>query len=185
MFLCDWNVEDFGELDFYDAFDCFYAMRNGRTVPYLPDENISVGTVYQIPQEEFEGVLMEYLPVDRERIRSHTRYLPEKKVYEYRSRGFYEAEYTNIPYPEVVGYAENDDGTVTLSVNAVYPGEGTSKAYTHEVVVRPMQDGGCQYLSNKMLPSKDDYGMEWHTDRLTEEEWNEVYEKQESNLGSL
>lgn len=179
MFLCDWNEEDYGELDFYDAFDRFYAVRNGQTVPYAADEKISVGMIYRIPQEEFETTLTEYLPVDINNIRSHTKYLPENNAYEYRPRGFYEVEYTNIPYPEVVGYAANHDGTVTLTVNAVYPAEGTSKAFTHEVVVRPLEDGGFHYISNKMLPSKDDYDTGWHTDRLTEEEWNEVYEEQE------
>lgn len=175
MFLCDWDEEDYGELEFYDVFDRFYAMRNGQAVPYVADENISTGMIYRIEQEEFETVLMEYLPADQDNIRSHTKYLPENKVYEYRPRGFYEAESPNIPYPEVIGYAANDDGTLTLTVNAVYPGEGTSKAYTHEVMIRPLQDGGFQYLSNKMLPSKDDYDTGWHTDRLTEKEWNDAY----------
>ncbi|MDE6387708.1 MAG: short-chain isoprenyl diphosphate synthase [Lachnospiraceae bacterium] len=177
MFLCDWSGDDYDELDFYDAFDRFYSMIYGQPVPYLPDENINIGAVYQIPEEEFENMLMKYLPADKDRIRSHTKYVSEKKVYEYRPRGFYEAEYTNIPYPEVVDYVTNDDGTVTLTVNAVYPSESTSKAYTHEVVVRPLEDGGFQYVSNKMLPSKDDYSTSWHTDRLTEEEWEKIYEE--------
>ncbi len=175
MFLCDWDEEDYGELEFYDVFDRFYAMRNGQAVPYVADENISVGMIYRIGQEEFETVMMEYLPADPNNIRSHTKYLSENKVYEYRPRGFYEAESPNIPYPEVVGYDADDDGTLTLTVNAVYPSEGTSKAYTHEVMIRPLQDGGFQYLSNKMLPSKDDYDTGWHTERLTEEEWNDAY----------
>lgn len=184
LFLCGWNEEDYGKLDFYDAFDCFYSMINGQPVPYVPDENINIGTVYQIAPEEFESVLMKYLPADKDNIRSHTIYLPEHSTYTYRPRGFYEVEYSNIPYPEVVSYEEHDDGTVTLTVNAVYPGEGTSKAFTHEVIVRPMEEGGFQYVSNRMLPSRDDYDTGWHTDRLTDEEWDEVYEEQKVRIVS-
>lgn len=68
-------------------------------------------------------------------------------------------------------------GAVDDSGNILRKDEGTSKAYTHEVVVRPLENGEFQYVSNKMLPSKDDYGMGWHTDRMTEEEWNEAYEE--------
>lgn len=182
LFLCGWNEDDYGGLDFYDAFDRFYSMINGQPVPYVPDENTNIGAVYQIVPEEFETVLMKYLPTDKDNIRSRTIYLPERNAYTYRPRGFYEVEYPNIPYPEVVSYKGHDDGTVTLTVNAVYPGEGTSKAFTHEVVVRPMEDGEFQYLSNKLLPSKDDYDTGWHTDRLTEEEWNEVYEEQKIRI---
>lgn len=175
MFLCDWGEEDYGELDFYDVFDRFYPSFYQQAVPYVADVNINVGAVYQVPEEEFENVVTMHLAIDKETLQAKTKYLPEEKAYEYRPRCFYEAEYPNIPYPEVVGYDTNDDGTITLTVNAVYPSEGTSKAFSHEVVIRPLDDDGFQYVSNTVIPSRDDYGTGWHTDRLTDAAWEEIY----------
>lgn len=57
---------------------------------------------------------MTFIPADREILRAKTTYVPEESAYEYRLRGFYETEYPDIPYPEVVDYTENQNGTVTL-----------------------------------------------------------------------
>lgn len=175
MFLSDWNEENYGELDFYDVFDRFYQTVYQQAVPYVADKNINVGAVYQIPEAEFESVVATHFAIDADTLHTKTKYLPEQKAYEYRPRGFHEIEYTNIPYPEVVGHTTNDDDTITLTVNAVYPGEGTSKAFRHEVVIRPLGDDAFQYVSNTVLHSKDDFGTGWHTDRLTEEEWDGIY----------
>ena len=175
IFLCDWSEEDYGNLDFYDVFERFYPMYYQQPFPYVADENISVGTVYLIPEEEFESVIGMHFSIDREALRSKAKYLPESRAYEYRPRGFYDAESPSIPYPEVVNYVSHADGTITLTVNAVYPSEGTSKAYTHEVVVCPQGQDEFQYVSNMVLHSKDDYEMDWHTERLTEEEWEKIY----------
>lgn len=99
----------------------------------------------------------------------------EDAAYEYRPRGFYEVEFPKHPYPEVVAFTESDDGTITLMVNVVFPYEGISKVYAHEVVVRPLEDGEVQYVSNRVLPSVDNYEETWHTPRLTKGEWEEVY----------
>lgn len=175
MFLSDWSEDDYGSLDFYDVFDRFYPTRFEKQVPYTADENINIGAVYQIPEDEFEKVVMMHFPIDCKTLRAKTKYLSEEGAYEYRPRGFYEVEYPNLPYPEVVGYTMNDDGTMTLIVNAVYPNERTSRAFTHEVVIRLLENDGFQYVSNTVMHAKDDYGTGWHTDRLTEEEWEEIY----------
>ena len=99
----------------------------------------------------------------------------EDSTYEYKPRGFEEVEYPEYPYSEVVGFTENNDGTITLTANVVFPYAGDSKVYAHEVVVRPLEDGGVQYVSNRMIPSEDNYRETWHTLRLTLEEWEELY----------
>ena len=71
---------------------------------YVADESLAVGVVYQIPEEIFENVIMTHFKVNKEELRRKTTYNPEKAAYEYRPRGFYEAEYPDIPYPEVVSY---------------------------------------------------------------------------------
>lgn len=170
LFLVDWSEEDFGELDFYDLFDIFYPMVKGRPVPYVADDNLEVTAVYRIPKDEFENVIMTYVSIDSEMLQSKTIYHPEDATYEYRPRGFYETEYPEYPYPEVTSFTENGDGTITLQVHVVFPYEGNSNVYSHEVVVRPFGDGGVQYVSNRIIPSEDNCEETWHTPRLTAEE---------------
>lgn len=174
IFLTDWREEDFGDLDFYDVFDAFYPSLYRQAVPYAADDDLGMGAVYQIPEEIFESVVMAHFRIDREALRRRTTYLPECAAYEYRPRGFYEVEYPDIPYPEVVSYAEDQDGTVTLLINAVYPDRNTAAAFSHRTVIRPLSEGCFQYVSNQMI-SPEEYDIRWHSDRLTKEEWLEIY----------
>ena len=118
---------------------------------------------------------MTYFDIDKETLQSVTTYSAGDLTYEYRPRGFYEVEYPDIPYPEVVSYTENADGTITLIINAVYPNENTSKAYSHETVIRLLDEEHFQYVSNRMISPEENHAAWWHSNRLTEEEWNEVY----------
>ena len=175
LFLCNWSEDDFGELNFYDLFDRFYPMIHSQQMPYMEDENLGVGAVYQVPEELFEDVIGAYFNMDHETLRSKTSYLSELAAYEYRPRGFYEAEYPDIAYPEVVGYTENEDGTVTLYINAVYPNGNMSKEFAHITVIRPLSEESFQYVSNEITLPEGDHDIWWHSNRLTEEEWKEVY----------
>ena len=175
MFIVDWSENDFRDLNFYDMYDILYPKVNGQYVPYVADDNLSVSAVYQIPKDEFESVIMKYFNIDSETLQSKTIYDSENLTYEYKPRGFEEVEYPEYPYSEVVGFTENSDGTITLTANVVFPYTGDSKVYAHEVVVRPLEDGGVQYVSNRIIPSEDNCGETWHTPRLTAEEWEELY----------
>ena len=175
MFIVDWSEDDFGELNFYDMFDLLYPKVYGTNIPYVADDNLGVGAVYRIPKEEFESVIMTYFNIDSETLQSKTVYYSEDSTYEYKPRGFEEVEYPEYPYSEVVGFTENSDGTLTLTANVVFPYVGDSKVYAHEVVVRPLENGGVQYVSNRIISSEDNYRETWHTPRLTAEEWEKIY----------
>ena len=162
MFIVDWSEEDFGDLNFYDMYDILYPKVNGQYAPYVADDNLSVSAVYQIPKEEFESVIMKYFNIDSETLQSKTIYDSENLTYEYKPRGFEEVEYPEYPYSEVVGFTENNDGTITLTANVVFPYAGDSKVYAHEVVVRPLENGRVQYVSNRIIPSEDNYRETWH-----------------------
>ena len=175
MFIVDWSEDDFGALNFYDMYDILYPKVNGQYVPYIADDNLAVSAVYRIPKEEFESVIMKYFNIDSETLQSKTVYDSEDSTYEYKPRGFEEVEYPEYPYSEVIGYTENSDGTITLTANVVFPYSGNSKVYAHEVVIRPLEDGRVQYVSNRIIPSEDNSEETWHTPRLTAEEWEEIY----------
>ena len=175
MFLVDWNEDDFGDLNFYDMFDLLYPKLHNEKFPYVADDNLGIGAVYHIPKTEFENVIMEYFNIDSETLQSKTVYDSEDSTYEYKPRGFEEVEYPEYPYSEVIGYTENSDGTITLTANVVFPYSGNSKVYAHEVVIRPLEDGRVQYVSNRIIPSEDNSEETWHTPRLTAEEREEMY----------
>lgn len=173
LFLVNWTEQDIAGLDINDLFDRFYPMVYQKSVPYTASENPGVGFVYRIAEGEFEGVVRSCLNVTPGQLRSETVYFADDQSYEYKPRGFYEAGCSNMPYPEVVAYSENADGIITLTVNAVFPYEGTSRAFAHEVVVRPLENGGFQYVSNQIKGGE--YDAWWYTRRLTAQEWQEVY----------
>ena len=175
MFIVDWSEDDFGELNFYDMFDLLYPKVYGTNIPYVADDNLGVGAVYQIPKDDFERVILPYFDIDSETLQSKTIYNAEDETYEYKPRGFEEVEYPEYPYSEVVGFTKNSDGTLTLTANVVFPYAGDSKVFAHEVVVRPLENGGVQYVSNRIIPSEDNYRETWHTPRLTAKEWDEIY----------
>ena len=124
---------------------------------------------------ELERVILPYFDIDSETLQSKTIYNAEDKTYEYKPRGFEEVEYPEYPYSEVIGFTENGDGTLTLTANVVFPYVGDSKVYAHEVVVRPLENGEVQYVSNRIIPSEDNCEETWHTPRLTAKEWDEIY----------
>ena len=175
MFITDWCEDDFGDLNFYDMYDILYPKITGQYVPYVADDNLAVSAVYRIPKEEFENVIMKYFCVDSETLQSKTVYYPEDSTYEYKPRSFREVEYPEYPYSEVVDFTENNDGTITLIANVVFPHLNNSKVFAHEVVVRPLEDGGVQYVSNRIIPSEDNDRETWHTPRLTFEQWETLY----------
>ena len=175
LFIVDWSEDDFGDLNFYDMYDLLYPKVNGTYTPYVADDNLGVGAVYRIPKDDFESVIMAYFNIDSETLQSKTIYYAEDETYEYKPRGFEEVEYPEYPYSEVVGFTENSDGTLTLTANVVFPYADNSKVFAHEVVVRPLENGGVQYVSNRIIPSEDNCEETWHTPRLTAKEWDEIY----------
>ena len=175
MFIVDWSEDDFGDLNFYDMYELLYPKVNGTYTPYVADDNLGVGAVYRIPKDDFESVIMAYFNIDSETLQSKTIYYAEDETYEYKPRGFEEVEYPEYPYSEVVGFTENSDGTLTLTANVVFPYADNSKVFAHEVVVRPLENGGVQYVSNRIIPSEDNCEETWHTPRLTAKEWDEIY----------
>lgn len=168
LFLIDWSEEDFGNLDFYDLFDRFYPEIYEQPVSFT-DDSFGAELVYRIPAEIFESVIEDHFKIDNKELQKKTIYFSEDETYEYRPRGVDAVEYPDIPYPEVVNYTKNSDGTLTLIVNAVYPEENTSRAYTHKVVVRPLDDTSFQYVSNQIIFPEDGCDLWWHSERSIKE----------------
>lgn len=173
MFITSWNKDDYSNLDFYDIFDRFYKETYGTDCPYIMNVDLSIGNEYDIPADEFENVIMRHFEVSSEELHQRCRYDATKNVYVYRPREFEEFDYAEVPYPEVVDFETNDDGSVTLIVNAVYPNENTSKLFSHRVTVSD-KDGHIYYLSNEIIDDEES-ALWWHADRMSEDDWDNYY----------
>ena len=180
MFICDWDETNFNTLNFYDLFELLYRMDYGRESPYGIETEDSR---YEIPENEFEELFLKYFNMDAETLQKRTVYHKENQMYQYRPRGMHDAaRITNIPYPEVVDCIQNSDGTLTLTVDAIWPAKMMDKAFSHQVVIRPMEDGSFQYVSNAVIPLENAVEPNWYTERtaisiLTEEERNGLREE--------
>ena len=146
--LCsNWNVENMSELDYNGMFEYLYGMKYGEK---FNSEDYPNG----IPKEEFESLIMEYLPVTAEQIREYAVFDEENQTYLWARLGCfnYAPTFFGTSLPEVVDIKENQDGTVTLTVEAVCDMVICDDAViTHELTVRFAEDGSFQYLGNEIL----------------------------------
>ena len=89
---------------------------------------------------------MTYFPVTAEQLREYCNYDAAMDTYKYEMS----ISQPLPPFPEVVDYKENVDGTLTLFVDGVWPDYGSDYAFTNQIVVRPLENGAFRYLSNSI-----------------------------------
>ena len=107
-----------------------------------------------IPKEKFENLIMEYLPVTAEQIREYAVFDEKNQTYYWARLGCfnYAPTFFGTSLPEVIDIKENEDGTITLTVEAVCDMVICDDAViTHELTVRFAEDGSFQYLGNEIL----------------------------------
>lgn len=146
--LCsNWDTSHMEDLDFNGMYEYLYSMKYHEKFnpqPYLD----------RIPGKEFEGLIMEYLPVTAEQIREYAVYNENEQTYVWERLGClnYTPNHFGTSLPEVTDIKENSDGTVTLTVEAVCDFFLCDDAViTHELTVRFLEDGSFQYLGNEIL----------------------------------
>lgn len=148
----DWDEQHLKNLDFNSLFPCFYQMRYQERFIY---ETYREG----IPEQEFEQLIMQYLPIKADTLRKYAAYDAETKTYSCEPMGFtYTPDFLGTSLPEVTAARENEDGTMTLTVDAVCDMVICDDAViTGELTVRENEDGSFQYLGNKVI--KDNISM--------------------------
>lgn len=146
--LCsNWDADHMEELDFNGVYEYLYEMKYGDKFRSEDDPD-------GIPKEEFESLIMEYLPVTAEQLREYAAFDEENQTYFWERLGCfnYAPTFFGTSLPEVVDVKENEDGTVTLTVEAVCDmGICDDAVITHELTVRFAKDGSFQYLGNEIL----------------------------------
>ena len=146
--LCsNWDQEHMQKIDYNGLYEYLYAMKykkkfNGKKYPS------------GIPKDQFEQLIMEYLPVSREDIEKYASYNEKKKPYDWMRLGCfnYAPNFFGTSIPEVTKIKHNSNGTVTLTVDAVCEMVLCNEAViTHELTVKFNKDGSFRYLGNKIL----------------------------------
>ena len=79
----------------------------------------------------------------------------------YRPRGLYDCELPFVPYPEVVSYEELENGELKLFVEDVWIKEKTDCAIASELVVKLLDDGKVQYISNRVVGTEETEEERW------------------------
>ena len=146
--LCsNWDQEHMQKIDYNGLYEYLYAMKykkkfNGKKYPS------------GIPKDQFEQLIMEYLPVSREDIEKYASYNEKKKTYDWMRLGCfnYAPNFFGTSITEVTKIKHNSNGTVTLTVDAVCEMVLCNEAViTHELTVKFNKDGSFRYLGNKIL----------------------------------
>ena len=71
------------------------------------------------------------------------------------------------PYPEVISYEEQADGTIKLMIQGVWIMENSDRVISSELVIRPLDNGSFQYVSNHVTDRNRELQERWYVPRKT------------------
>ena len=146
--LCsNWDTDHMEDLDYNGMYEYLYGVKYQEKFQSQDYPN-------GIPKEEFESLIMEYLPVTAEQIRDYAVFDEENQTYAWAKLGClnYTPTFFGTSLPEVTDIRKNKDGTVTLTVEAVCDMViCDDSVITHELTVCFDNDGSFQYLGNEIL----------------------------------
>ena len=146
--LCsNWDDRHMEKIDYNGLYEYLYTMKykkkfNGDKYPN------------GIPKDQFEQLIMEFLPVSSEDIQKYAVYNKKEKTYDWMRLGCfnYAPNSFGTSTPEVTKVKHNADGTITLTVDAICEMVLCNEAViTHELTVKFAKDGSFRYLGNKIL----------------------------------
>lgn len=147
VFLTDWDSSSIEQVNFNDAFDFLCILYNGY-------DSWNVYDPSGIPKKDYEQILKKYFEIDTEKLEKAAHYNAEEGTYPWNPLGCGSYFPHDVPEPEVTAYKKHEDGTITLTVDAVWPECETDRAFTHEVRIKIQEDGSAKYLSNRIVPSE-------------------------------
>lgn len=151
MFLCDWTSENYGMLCFNDLFEYFYKIRNHHFFYIQEQQRISEPYLHaDIPQWLFEETLLPYFNISLEEFRKRCLFDTINQVYPWQEVYCGNVNYYPDVEPEVIHYQANEDGTLTLLVNVRCNSYKMDCLFSHEVVIRSLENDSYQYISNKI-----------------------------------
>ena len=146
--LCsDWDRSDMEGLDYNGLYEYLYRMKYGERYEFS-------GNSSGIPAEEFENLIMEFLPITAEQIKKWAVFDSEHQTYDWERLGClnYSPTYFGTSLPEVVEIRDSGEGNSVLVVDAVCDTFICNDAViTSELTVKFNDDKSFKYMGNKIL----------------------------------
>ncbi len=143
LFLIDWDDKNIQDIEFNDLYEFLYAMDNGNS--FDEDEHLN-----GIPKEEFEDLVQKYFDISKDDLKKCARYNQDKGTYPWSAIGYWNRIQQFQPFPEVVKCVENEDGTISVYVDAVFVEKGDDCSFSHVVTIQENEDGSWKYCGNKI-----------------------------------
>lgn len=145
LFSEEWDAEQMENLKYNELYEYFYVMKYGKS---FDSKQFSEG----IPKEEFEALMISYLPVSKKQLQTYAVYDSDSETYvciqeecrDYAVDGF------GTSIPEITDICEQADGTIIVTADVVCGMAGEDAVYTHEVILKFMEDGNVMYLGNHL-----------------------------------
>ena len=150
IFLQDWQEGDWENLSFNDTFEMLYYAKNGTYVPTELIQTQEGENGIKIPAAVFEETVWPYFSISLEQFRELAFYEEAEDCYLWWPVQTNQMVHYPRLEPNVTGYTENTDGTITLTVDVASPDLMTNRLFSHEVTIRILPDGGYQYVGNRV-----------------------------------
>ena len=146
LFCSNWDIEHMEDIDYMGLYESLYYLNYG--IPLNPTNDKEK----KIEESEFEGLITAYLPVTSEQLKKYAVYDETTHTYTWvrLDCGNYSPKFFGLSIPEVTYIKENDDGTISLYVDAVCELLGTDKVISHILTVSFTESGKINFLKNEM-----------------------------------
>lgn len=158
LFTSNWDSSDFGELCLNDLFEFLYRVK------YHDYYNENGGS---IPADVFEHVIKPYFDISWDEFRERCLYDEANQCYPWQEIGADNVTYYPALEPDVIEKHDNNDGTFTLVVDVRCNDNKEDRLFTHEVTIRPLEDGSYQYVSNQ-ITYKGEYELPEYYPRVSQ-----------------
>lgn len=146
--LCsNWDQEHMQKIDYNGLYEYLYRMKYGERYEFS-------GNSSGIPAEEFENLIMEFLPITADQIKKWAVFDSEHQTYDWERLGClnYSPTYFGTSLPEVVEIRDSGEGNSVLVVDAVCDTFICNDAViTSELTVKFNDDKSFKYMGNKIL----------------------------------
>ena len=187
LFTCTWETGSYKDLDFNCLYPIFYGMYYGTNplifsnITELTGYSSVPGTgLHVVPYDDFERVIQHYIDVDASYLRQFAQ--TSSKYSGYYILGAQDRYYgsgasSSVPTAEVTDFWRNNDGTLSLQVDAISRENGTDCAFTHIVTIKETKNG-FRYYSNKLVENPENI---LPSQVLRQERLNQVSELRAAN----
>lgn len=163
LFTRSWTAKDLSAVCLNDAFLSLWRAEHGAYLYYFDNPYPALdGTSYSlVPKAEFEALVSKYIDADSDALFAASIYNAGHSAYPINVTSAHLDD--SVPIPEVTAVREYADGSVTLTVDALYVERATDCAFTHVVTLVPRPDGTMAIAANERIYSPNDIEYDYES----------------------